>query len=824
MEGRLNRVIFIIFFFLSLMQKDIYGLGTQVQHINFLVTNESDLNYDGVIWIDTDEIYSLIPEFDGTSFIVTTTNSPDITSDLEKIQAFELPSQSIDENVNGKPEHIVIYMAIESQEKKVITVHTGQPDRIVRLKSKYKKLCDASLMNGNSGLLWESDKVGYKYDRLSNVINVIGKMMHRNSNDLIKSNPDSQKSFPLLCEEINIQSNPPGFAGIGILENGHIRSFKEVKPSEIAVRASGPIATCIEIKTNEKNMSINSHYILSQRNRWTIAKMDISGDWRKKQFVVCIPKRDNEQIFNEGNLISTLANMPLDSTLLGLGVLVFENYFSSLVEKDGYHIVLLRPDEKGHVEYAFAGYWELEHQANIVEQGELDIPMPKTYYMDRYKSAGWILIRPPRMDNKNEFQIRLKNDLTWIKKNQVNVKRLSEKALTYSEILPPEAVKENQKKNYDFALELMIKRLRLFAEEGLAEQGKEKFWITSNPEGKPNFIEPKRSWGDGYWVSMLWDAFYVTDDTLFKQWALKSNKLMLGGEETPGHSTGLNYWNASERSYKETKDNIWLESVIKCAEMFLSIALPVNGFVPGYDLNARKDKDNPLDERAGYYIDAMICIPILWSAYQETRDEKYLQAGIRHTDATINALIEPDGAVYQLAWFHPKTGEILAVGTTQGYAGNTRWSRGHSWVLDGFPDAYKATKKKEYREVFRRSAEWMMKNLPDDLVPWYDYDDQGIFWRFRDTSAGAICAYGLMRMSDLETDSVLAKEYKEFAIRMVNSLIDNYLAPVNNDDTRPEGMLSHQCYVKVNRGEQIWGSFSLMKALCWLREKGIKRE
>jgi len=192
--------------------------------------------------------------------------------------------------------------------------------------------------------------------------------------------------------------------------------------------------------------------------------------------------------------------------------------------------------------------------------------------------------------------------------------------------------------------------------------------------------------------------------------------------------------------------------------------------------------------------------------------------------STKNALTEPDGSVFQLAWYHPQTGEILGIGTTQGYAGNTTWARGHAWVLDGFPDAYKATRKQEYLDVFRHSAEWLMQNIPEDFVPWYDYDDQGVFWRFRDTSAGAICAFGLMRTSELETDPNLAKQYKEFAIKIVNSLIDNYLTPVGVDDTRPTGMLSHQCYVKVNRGEQIWGSFSLMKALCWLKERGIQRK
>jgi len=61
---------------------------------------------------------------------------------------------------------------------------------------------------------------------------------------------------------------------------------------------------------------------------------------------------------------------------------------------------------------------------------------------------------------------------------------------------------------------------------------------------------------------------------------------------------------------------------------------------------------------------------------------------------------------------------------------------------------------------------------------------------------------------DAEPEPEQAKKYKEYGIKIINSLIDNYLTKVGEDDTRPPGMLSHQCYVKhmsnSHSGEQIW--------------------
>jgi len=54
---------------------------------------------------------------------------------------------------------------------------------------------------------------------------------------------------------------------------------------------------------------------------------------------------------------------------------------------------------------------------------------------------------------------------------------------------------------------------------------------------------------------------------VFKRWALQYNKAMLGYEDKETINMGVNYWNGSARSYDETKDTIWKESAIKCADI-----------------------------------------------------------------------------------------------------------------------------------------------------------------------------------------------------------------------------------------------------------------
>ncbi len=546
------------------------------------------------------------------------------------------------------------------------------------------------------------------------------------------------------------------------------------------IAAAGPAAAVIRSGAVKLTLGRNS--------RWTEVELPHSGT-----LAVSLPARLGEQHLQGEGWIATLAGSPAAGLALRAD--------PALVAEIRECRLLLRPNRDGRIRYAFAAFWEREWSENVLEQGEGDEPLPRVPGMDRPNTSGRILLRPPPMRTAADFEALLRRDLVhFAAPPQV------------TPLAPEPAPAAPPAKSYDQALDLLLRRLRM-----LHEQGQGQFWFSSDPAGAPYYVKPNTSWGDGYLVSLLWDGFAVTRDEWFRQAALDANRLMLGGEDRQMHATGLNYWDASARSFRETGDARWRESGLRCAAMMARIADPSTGLIPEYGPALRRRPSDPYDQMNYVKVDALVGLPILWWAFEQTGETRYREVARRHTDATLAGLVEPDGAVLQMLWHEPGSGRILGVATHQGYGGNTRWARGLAWLLDGLPDAWRATKDEKYRAQFERSARWLEENLPDDLIAWYDFDDQGVFWRYRDSSTSAICAYGLLRMSELEPDPDLARRYRDLGRRLVEALIDRCLTPA------VPGMLAQATYTKPAEGEFIWGNFSLVRALCWLKSKGLSR-
>jgi len=203
----------------------------------------------------------------------------------------------------------------------------------------------------------------------------------------------------------------------------------------------------------------------------------------------------------------------------------------------------------------------------------------------------------------------------------------------------------------------------------------------------------------------------------------------------------------------------------------------------------------------------------LW-AYEQTGDDKFLNAAKSQINVTDNTLIRPDGSSFHHYLFDKETLKPDHGFTFQGHSDDSCWSRGHAWSVYALARAFDYVGDKHYLDMHHDVTNFSLNHLPEDCVTYWDYDftsgDEA-----RDSAAGLVTACGMMEVCRFFDDSDPHKEiYKNAAAKIIDGTID-MCADYESKDF--DGLVSHvSCAVSYNLGVEgcaSYGDFFYLEAL-----------
>jgi len=133
--------------------------------------------------------------------------------------------------------------------------------------------------------------------------------------------------------------------------------------------------------------------------------------------------------------------------------------------------------------------------------------------------------------------------------------------------------------------------------------------------------------------------------------------------------------------------------------------------------------------------------------------------------------------------FDPNTGAVLKRQTHQGFSDSSAWARGQSWGLYGFTMMYRFTQDPAYLAQARKVADFLIGHprLPEDKIPYWDFDAPDMPREPRDASAGAVMCSALFELAgQVEADA--ASRYLAVARQQIRSLASPaYRAPLDGN-------------------------------------------
>lgn len=284
-------------------------------------------------------------------------------------------------------------------------------------------------------------------------------------------------------------------------------------------------------------------------------------------------------------------------------------------------------------------------------------------------------------------------------------------------------------------------------------------------------------WCAGFWPGVLWYEYENSRDEIIREEAERFTKSLEYLSQQPAfdHDLGFLMFCSYGNAYRLTQNPHFKDVILASADTLATLFNPTVGTMLSWPRNV---------EMLGGHntiMDNMINLEMLFWAARNGGDKRLYDIAVKHAETTMKHHFRPDNTCYHVAVYDAVNGDFIKGMTHQGYSDSSMWARGQAWAIYGYTVVYRETHDRRFLDFACKVTDAYLDRLPDDYVPYWDFDDPDIPSAPRDASAASVVASALLELQAY-CPAERGSQYKDAAVKMLTSLSsDNY----RSGDKRP---------------------------------------
>lgn len=274
-------------------------------------------------------------------------------------------------------------------------------------------------------------------------------------------------------------------------------------------------------------------------------------------------------------------------------------------------------------------------------------------------------------------------------------------------------------------------------------------------------------WTSGFWPGLLWYAYEASGDDVILRNAEKYTESLQGVLEVPvdNHDLGFMLYCSYGNGYRLEKNPQYHDLLLLAADSLATLYNPKVGTILSWPAMRAK-----MNWPHNTIIDNMINLELLFWASKNGGSSDLYDIAVSHANTSMKSFIRPDFSTYHVAVFDTVDGHFIKGVTHQGYADESQWARGQAWGIYGYTMCYRETGDEKYMQTAWKLADVFINRLPNDGIPYWDFDDPNIPNAPKDASAAAVAASGMLELSNHLTDTDQQLKYRDAAIDLITKL------------------------------------------------------